>query len=284
MSRKGSVGRVTARRQSSASAPVTDRVTVAVLPPRIPFGYNPPTSVGMAADAFGWDESLNWSQNAPLHHSTNQPASHSQRKPSLAKKMGFTTKRERANPESDLPPFVMRSVPYDTWRKHYAKDKDGNYKGTHAPAEDCLLLPDDLQKWRFEEGTNYGDRWTRGKEVLPVYEEATAHPRVPEYEVDYDGPPRDEPTISVGTAEDPDPEAASQSQFKDEQKDFLQSMGMSTGPRPHQEAISTDPATITAQRDENGEVIRFQNQTAPKLGWRKRLTKGVGEMAGGRSA
>jgi hypothetical protein len=275
MSRKESVGRVTARRQSSASAPVVDWVTVAVLPPRIPFGYNPPTSVGLAADAFGWDESLNWS---------NQPASHPQRKPSLVKKMGFTTKRERANPTSDLPPFVMRSVPYETWRKHYAKDKDGNYKGTHAPAEDCLLKPDDLQKWRFEEGTSYGDRWTRGKEVLPVYEEAIAHPRVPEYEVDYDGPPRDEPTIATGTTEDLEPAAVGQSHFRDEQRDFLQSMGMSTGPRPQEEVVSTDPATVTAPRDANGEVVRFQNQKAPKLGWRKRLTKGVEEMGGGRSA
>lgn len=280
MSRKESVGRVTARRQSSASAPVQERVTVAVLPPRLPVGYNPPTGVGMA-DAFGWDESLNWSQNAPLHHSTNQPASHSQRKPSLVKKMGLTTNRERANPKSDLPPFVMRSVPFETWRKHYAKDKDGNYKGTHAPAEDCLLKPDDLQKWRFEEGTSYGDKWTRGKEVLPVYEEAAAYPRVPAYEVDYDGPPRDEPTLPTNTEEETGTEEGSQHQFRDEQRHFLQQMGMSTGARPPQNIVSTDPATVRAQLDTNGEVIRFENQKAPKLGWRKKLVKGFEGMAGG---
>jgi hypothetical protein len=61
-------------------------------------------------------------------------------------------------------------------------------------------------------------------------------------------------------------------------------MGMSTGPRPQEEVVSTDPATVTAPRDANGEVVRFQNQKAPKLGWRKRLTKGVEEMGGGRSA
>jgi hypothetical protein len=232
------------------------------------------------ADAFSWDESLNWSHNAPLHHSTNQPASHSQRKPSLVKKMGLTTKRERANPKSDLPPFVMRSVPYDTWRKHYAKDKDGNYKGTRAPAEDCLLLPDDLQKWRFEEGTSYGDKWTRGKEVLPVYEEAAAHPRAPEYEVDYNGPPRDEPTLPTTPEEETGTEEGSLHQFRDEQRDSLQRMGMSTGARPQQNVVSTDPATVTAQRDANGEVIRFENQKAPRLGWKKKLVKGFEGLAG----
>lgn len=279
MSHTETVGRVTARRQSSASAPVQERVTVAVLPPRLIVGYTPPTGVGMA-DAFNWDEALNWSQNAPLHHSTNQPASHSQRKPSLAKKMGLTVRRERANPKSDLPPFVMRSVPYETWRKHYAKDKDGNYKGTHAPAEDCLLKPDDLQKWRFEEGTGYGDRWTRGKDVLPVYEEAAAHPRVPEYEVDYDGPPRDEAAIPAHTLEETQTGEITQQQFRDTQREFLQQMGMSTPPRPQQDVVSTDPSTVRAQRDANGEVVRFQNQPAPKLGWKKRLVTGFEGLAG----
>lgn len=293
MSRNESVGRVTARKQSSKSAPVQERVTVAVLPPRLPIGYTPPTGVGMA-DAFSWDESLNWSHNAPLHHSTNQPDSHSQRKPSLVKKMGLTTKRERANPESDLPPFVMRSVPYETWRKHYAKDKDGNYRGTRAPAEDCLLKPDDLQKWRFEEGTGYGDKWTRGKEVLPVYEEAAAHPRVPEYEVNYDGPPRDEPPIDVAAVEtdqtrppqfrdvaEVETDQTRPAQFRDEQRDFLHQMGMSAGARPQQDVVSTDPATVRAQRDANGEVVRFENQKAPKLRWRQKLVKGFEGMAGG---
>jgi hypothetical protein len=280
MSRNESVGRVTARRQSSVAAPVTEWVTVAVLPPRIPIGYTPPTGVGMA-DAFSWDESLNWSQNAPLHHSTNQPASHAQRKASLLKKLGLTTQRTRANPTSDLPPFVMRSVPYDTWRKHYAKDKDGNYKGTHAPAEDCLLKPDDLAIWRFEEGTSYGDRWTRGKEILPVYEEVRNQPRVPEYEVDYDGPPRDDPAPAVptNTAEEGEGEETGQQPFDDEQRAYLQRMGMSA--QPQQEVVSTDPSTARAPRDENGEVVRFENQRAPRLGWRKKLVKGFEGMAGG---
>lgn len=236
------------------------------------------------ADVFSWDESLNWSQRAPLHHSTNQPASHSQRKPSLINKLGLTTQRTRANPNSDLPPFVMRSVPYDTWRKHYAKDKDGNYRGTHAPAEDCLLKPDDLTKWRFEEGTGYADRWTRGKEILPVYEEVRDQPRVPEYEVDYDGPPREEPVVPAYTIEE-EREEEGQQQFRDGQRDYLQRMGMTTQPqhRLQQEVVSTDPSTFRAARDENGEVIKFENQRAPKLGWRKGLVKGFEMMSGGGS-
>lgn len=280
MSHKESVGRVTARRQSSTSAPVQERVTVAVLPPRLPIGYTPPTGIGMA-DAFGWDESLNWERNAPVNHPTNQLVSDAQRRPSLFKKLGLTTQRERANPKSDLPPFVMRSVPYETWRKHYAKDKDGNYKGTRAPAEDCLLKPDDLQKWRFEEGTGYGDKWTRGKEVLPVYEEAAAHPKVPEYEVDYDGPPRDEPTIPTNIPEVVETEKVSQQQCSDEQTSFSHQTGTSFVARPQQDVVSTDPTTVRAQRDATGEVIKFENQKAPRLAWRKKLAKGFEGMAGG---
>jgi len=45
--------------------------------------------------------------------------------------------------------------------------------------------------------------------------------------------------------------------------------------------VSTDPATVRAQRDEDGKVIRFQNQKAPKFGWKKKLVKGFEGMAGG---
>lgn len=88
---------------------------------------------------------------------------------------------------------MLRQIPYDTWRKHYAKDKDGNYHGTHAPAEDCLLKPHDVEKWRFGDPVTKGDLWTRGKEALPVYAEVETTAAVPEYERDYDGPPRTEP-------------------------------------------------------------------------------------------
>ena len=155
---------------------------MAVLPPHLPPGMAPPTGVG-AADCFSWDESINWQHNDPI----NKEEKVSKRK-ALFRKAGLTTRRKRRNP--DLPPFVLRQVPYDVWRKHYAKDRDGNYRGTHAPAEDCLLKPDDVQKWRLGEPERQGDRWTRGKEGLPVYAEVRDTARFPEYEYDYDGPPR----------------------------------------------------------------------------------------------
>lgn len=100
-------------------------VTVAVLPPRLPSGMAPPTGIG-AAEAFSWDEGVNW------QHNDNAKQEDPSRRKSFMRKVGLTTRRKRAGEEDDLPPFVMRQVPYDTWRKHYAKDKDGNYRGTHA--------------------------------------------------------------------------------------------------------------------------------------------------------
>ena len=47
-------------------------------------------------------------------------------------------------------------------------DKDGNYKGTHAPAEDCLLKPEDVQRWRLGDAVTRADKWTRGREALPM--------------------------------------------------------------------------------------------------------------------
>lgn len=157
-------------------------VSVAVLPPRLPPGMAPPSGLG-AAGTMNWDERVNWSHNEPI----DKPENPSKAKKFL-RKSGLTTQRAKANP--DLPPFTMRQVPYDVWRKHYAKDKDGNYRGTHAPAEDCLLKPDDVQKWRLGEAKTQADRWTRGSEVLPVYAEVKETAAVPEYEYDYDGPPR----------------------------------------------------------------------------------------------
>lgn len=56
----------------------------------------------------------------------------------------------------------------------------------HRPAEDCLLKPDDVQKWRLEEPGTNADRWTRGQHALPVYAEARNEEPVPEYQVDAD--------------------------------------------------------------------------------------------------
>ena len=194
MSHRQSIGRQNPLTQSSSGPAQVEWVSVAVLPPRLPPGLAPPTGIG-AADAFSWDEAINWQHNNPIP--TEEQAG---RRKSFLKKAGLTTQRYKRNP--DTPPYIFRSVRYDTWRKHYAKDKDGNYKGTHAPAEDCLLKPDDVQKWNFGEAQTLADKWTRGKEVLPVYAEVREDGNVPEYEVDYDGPPRDggpppmEPVVS----------------------------------------------------------------------------------------
>ena len=139
-------------------------VSCAVLPPRLPAGMAPPTGIG-ASECISWDEGINWQHNEPINE--KEPG----RRKSLFRKVGITTQRKRAGEEDDLPPFIMRQIPYDTWRKHYAKDADGNYKGTHAPAQDCLLKPDDVQKWRLGEAVTKADKWTRGSQALPVYAE-----------------------------------------------------------------------------------------------------------------
>ena len=135
MSRRESVGRLSARTQSASGPPSKDMVSVAVLPPRLNSNLAPPTGLG-PAEAFSWDESLNWQHNDPIQEKEVSKTR------GFLRKTGITTQRKRVNP--DLPPFVLRQIPYDTWRKHYAKDKDGNYHGTHAPAEDCLLKPHDV--------------------------------------------------------------------------------------------------------------------------------------------
>lgn len=178
MSRRESVGRLRAASQSDSSEPSVRMVSCAVLPPRLRPGMAPPTGIGMAA-CFSCDEAVNWQHNDPIHQA--EPS----RRKSLFRKVGLTTQRKRAGEKDDLPPFTMRQIPYDTWRKHYAKDKDGNYRGTHAPAEDCLLRPEDVQKWRLGDPVTKADKWTRGSEALPVYAEVRAQGNPPEYSIDY---------------------------------------------------------------------------------------------------
>jgi hypothetical protein len=181
MSQPESIGSAHVRKQSSAAAPIQKEVTVAVLPPRLPSGMAPPTGVG-AADVFSWDESINWKHNEPLPQE-GAP----EKEKSFRKKIGLTASREKAH--ADTPPFMMRTVSYETWRKHYAKDKDGNYQGTHAPAEDCLLKPHDVEKWNGgAEKKTIADKYTRGAVALPVYEETGAKPGLPEYEEEYTKP------------------------------------------------------------------------------------------------
>jgi hypothetical protein len=171
--RRESVGRRAS--QQSASAPASQQmVSVAVLPPRFAQGVAPPSGIA-AAECFNWDERVNWTHNEPVEKEDDKSE-----KKSFMKKIGLSTDRKKRN--EDLPPFQFRQVPYDVWRKHYAKDKDGNYHGTHAPAEDCLLKPEDVAKWRLGEARTKADLWTRGTERLPVYDEVKQEGEVPEYQ------------------------------------------------------------------------------------------------------
>jgi hypothetical protein len=197
--RRESIGRVNPRQVSISDPAPVPTVTVAVLPPRLASGLRlgpglgpgPRTGVP-AAGAFNWDEALNWRPSEEADEAAAAAARHRPTKPASKnpfKRAGLTTARQKANP--DLPPFVMKQVPYETWRKHYAKDKDGNYKGTHAPAEDCLLRPHDVERWRLKgDGGDSPDAWagrfTRGKEALPVYGEVVEEGMAPGYEADYD--------------------------------------------------------------------------------------------------
>ena len=58
-------------------------------------------------------------------------------------------------------PVMFKKVSYDEWRKHYAKNAKGQYRGTEEPAPDCLLLPEEDEKWRGvtadEEGVEDGN-------------------------------------------------------------------------------------------------------------------------------
>jgi len=164
------------RAQSAGGPPVQQMVKVAVIPPRLPPNMAPPTGLG-ASDCISWDESLNWQHN---NKSIDEEVSKQKR---FMRKTGLTTQRKKRH--EDIPNFTFREVPYDVWRKHYAKDKEGYYQGTHAPAEDCLLKPEDVAKWRFEAPRTRADQFTRGADVLPAYDEAQSTPEVPEYSEHY---------------------------------------------------------------------------------------------------
>lgn len=81
-------------------------VKVAVLPPRLPEGMAPPTGVG-AAEAFSWNERLQWRHNEKI----DQPERKVSATKSFMRKAGITTQRKARNEE--LPPFTFREVPYD---------------------------------------------------------------------------------------------------------------------------------------------------------------------------
>ncbi|EHY58050.1 hypothetical protein ABEF92_003742 [Exophiala dermatitidis] len=156
-------------------------VSCAVLPPQLSQRRAPPGQLGPRE--FGRHGPATYDRSPPMN--TARQSSH---RKSVWRNLQLAFKsKSSAQPEvevNNLPPFVMRQIPYDIWRKHYAKDKEGNYRGTHAPAEDCLLKPSDVQKWRLGDEITAADRWTRGSEVLPVYAEVSADEPVPEYQLD----------------------------------------------------------------------------------------------------
>eukprot|EP00249_Psilotum_nudum_P025667 c30424_g1_i1 orf=1-765(+) len=246
---KEPIGRRMSRKQSDLEAPEMKMVSVAVLPPRLPPGLAPPTGIAMSG-AVGFDERINWDHNIPA--STREIGKVHQ----FTKKIGLTKDRKKANP--DLPPFTFRQVPYDTWRKHYAKDADGNYRGTHAPAQDCLLKPEDVQKWRFEEEPKtHADKWTRGQEVLPVYSEIEGQGRVPEYEFEYFGVPPGEPTVDANAATAPPLET------------------------PHKPSTDMRTGKVIADGKTAQDIIeeaKAKQKPTAKQTWKQMLKKG-GEMA-----
>lgn len=94
------------RHQSASGAPAQEFVTVAVLPPRLPPDMASPTGVG-TADAFSWDEAVNWSHNQKINQTEPDPKGAHK----FMRKIGVSTERKKAN---EMPPFIMRKVPYDT--------------------------------------------------------------------------------------------------------------------------------------------------------------------------
>ena len=134
---------------------------------------------------------------SPSDFHRDQPQDQKKKKSVFGKLAKTLDLNHPPTPANNIPPFVMKNVPYDEWRRHYAKDADGNYRGTHAPAQDCLLKPHDVEKWqcKMDEEEEIGDKgkenswtkqYTRGNQALPVYAEVVEDGMVPGYEADYE--------------------------------------------------------------------------------------------------
>ncbi|EXJ64273.1 hypothetical protein A1O7_00609 [Cladophialophora yegresii CBS 114405] len=244
----------------------------------------PPTNIG-ASGAIGFDEALNWQHNNAVQEQDTS------RRKSLFRKVGITTQRKRANAEDDLPPFVMRQIPYDTWRKHYAKDKDGNYRGTHAPAEDCLLKPEDVQKWRLGDAVTKADQWTRGREALPVYSEVRAEGALPDYQVDNHGTSQSAATNETVLT----PGEGRLAEYIDVTETPLQPQRLSSAVPPPQDfsaavaslegAVQPRGGSIIADGKTAGEIIReAEAKGKQKLTWKQKFSKGFQNTMGSSTA
>ena len=172
---------------------------------------------------------------------------------------------------------------------------DGNYKGMHAPAEDCLLKPHDVERWTFKgeggeeaESNGWGRKFTRGKEALPVYNEVKEEGIVPGYEADYDPnhhngagtkeisgdarweydrPPEGEPILEEGE------DGWGEEQLQQQQH----AQPPPPPPTPLEQVQARDPNSglpYDAQRER--EALTARNQKS--VGWKAKLNRGV-EMA-----
>ena len=237
--------------------------------------------------AISFDERINWSHNEPIDKDP-EPVSKTKK---FLRKAGATTQRSKANP--DTPPFILRQVPYDVWRKHYAKDKDGNYRGTRAPAEDCLLKPDDVQKWRFGEVVTQADRWTRGPEALPVYAEVRETSAAPEYELDYDGPPPSEPTLSAieeSNLDEDDARLAAHAERRQTHSGYPSVYIPQSSKRSQSIATALEPLSPTKRPSQSryvaegktaAEIIEEAKEKGqPKRGWKGTLDSGIRGLMG----
>jgi hypothetical protein len=261
---KESVGRSMMQKQQAGAPPVQEWVSVAVLPPQLPRGMAPPSGVG-AAGTFGWDEALNWQHNEPIEQA-DKP-----RKKSIMMKIGMTPERQRRSKDNGFPPYTMRQVRYETWRKHYAKDAEGNYRGTHAPAEDCLLKPDDVAKWRLEAPRTIGDLYTRGPSALPSYHEVAADGNVPEYDAEYDGPPVDDLTLSASRV----PSMAQPGSEQMPERYIPKDMGLSEGVGNGAPGTCIIEGRTAADIIEEAKAKHAKEKADKKKDWKKSVKNGV---------
>jgi hypothetical protein len=250
-------------------------VSCAVLPPRLPRGMAPSTGTAIAGAPASWDEVLNWQGNEAVEQ--QEPG----RRKSFLRKAGLTTQRKRADDEDELPPFIMRQIPYETWRKHYAKDKDGNYRGTHAPAEDCLLKPEDVQKWRLGEAVTKADKWTRGREALPVYSEVHDEGTAPEYQLD---------AQSTNTEQLLTPEEGRLAEYFDAtdpsgsaRRNTFSPVAAPAIPNSNGVMLTVRGPSIADGKTASDIIGEAQARGAPKLSWRQKFSRGF-QSASGSSA
>lgn len=141
----------------------------------------------------------------------------------------------------------------------------------HRPAEDCLLKPDDVQKWRLEEPVTIGDKWTRGQHALPVYAEARGEEPVPEYQVDADDQVQPTGNQTMTTSDDKLSEAW-------DGRDTMQNtQSIGTPNNTAAPAQYTQPSAKTIADGKTAEQIIAEAKAKPrqKMTWKEKFSKGA---------